>query len=231
MKDLGPAKKILGMEIVRDRGKDTLFLNQTDYLSKLVKKFDMSNAKSVLISLAQHFKMTTEQCPKNDSELEHMSGVPYANDVGCLMYSMVCTRPDIAHSVSMISRFMSKPGKAHWDAVKWVLRYVKGSMGNGLMFGKANANNDIIMGFVDSDFAGSLHTRKSQTEYVFTIYGTVVSWKAGLQPMVTLSTTEAEFVAVKEALWLKGVLAELRHHQQCIKIGCDSQGAIHLLTH
>ncbi|CAM8977512.1 unnamed protein product [Rhodiola kirilowii] len=163
MKNLGPAKKILGMEIVKDRVKRTLFLNQTDYLSKLVKKFDMSNVKSVLIPLAQHFKMTTEQCPKNESELEYMSSVSYANDVGCLMYSMACIRPDISHSVSMISRFMSKPGKAHWDAMKWVLRYVKGSMGKGLMFGKANANSDIIMGFVDSDFAGSLHTRKSQT--------------------------------------------------------------------
>ncbi|CAM8928896.1 unnamed protein product [Rhodiola kirilowii] len=125
MKDLGPTKKILGMEIVRDRGKGTFFLNQTDYLCKLVKKFDMSNAKSVQIPLAQHFKMTAEQCPKNESELEHMSSVPYANVVGCLMYSMVCTRPDIAHSVSMISRFMSKPGKAHWDAVKWVLNMLK----------------------------------------------------------------------------------------------------------
>ncbi|CAM8960295.1 unnamed protein product [Rhodiola kirilowii] len=163
MKDLGPAKKILGMEIVRDRGKRTLFLNQTDYLCKLVRKFDMSNAKSVLIPLAQHFKLTNEQCPKNESELEYMSNVPYANAVGCLMYSMVCTRPDIAHSVSMISRFMSKPGKAHWEAVKWVLRYVKGSMGKGLMFGRANANSDIIMGFVDSDFAGCLDSRKSQT--------------------------------------------------------------------
>ncbi|CAM8947754.1 unnamed protein product [Rhodiola kirilowii] len=163
MKDLGDAKKILGMEIVRDRGKGTLFLNQTNYLCKLVKKFDMSNAKSVLIPLAQHFKITNEQCPKNESELEHMSSVPYANAVGCLMYSMVCTRPDIAHSVSMVSRFMSKPGKTHWDAVKWVLRYVKGSVGKGLMFGKANAHSDIIMGFVDSDFAGCLDSRKSQT--------------------------------------------------------------------
>ncbi|CAM8905326.1 unnamed protein product [Rhodiola kirilowii] len=216
MKDLGPAKKILGMQIVRDKGRGTLFLNQTDYLCNLVKKFDMSNAKSVLIPVAQHFKLNTEQCPKNESELEHMSSVPYANVVGCLMYSMVCTRPDIAHSVSMISRFMSKPGEAHWDAVKWVLRYVKGSVGKGLMFGKAIANSDIIMGFVDSNFAGCLDTQKSQTGCVFTVYRTTVIWKAGLQPLVTLLTTEAEFVAVteavKEALWLKGVLAELRHH-------------------
>ncbi|CAM8956707.1 unnamed protein product [Rhodiola kirilowii] len=95
--------------------------------------------------------------------------------LGCLMYSMVCTRPDIAHSVSMVSRFMSKPGKTHWDAVKWVLRYVKGSVGKGLMFGKANAHSDIIMGFVDFDFAGCLDSRKSQTGYVFIVYGTAVS--------------------------------------------------------
>ncbi|CAM8991050.1 unnamed protein product [Rhodiola kirilowii] len=126
---------------------------------------------------------------------------------------------------------MSQPGKAHWNAIKWVLRYVKGSLDKGLMFGTTNMDNnsDIITGYVDSDFAGCIDTRKSQKGYVFNVYGTAVSWKAGLQPVVTLSKTEAEFVAVtevgKEALWLKGVLAELKHDQKCVKIGCDSQGS------
>ncbi|CAM8982734.1 unnamed protein product [Rhodiola kirilowii] len=237
MKDLGPANKILGMQIVKDRTKGTLFLNQTGYLTKLVNNVEMSDAKSVLIPIAHHFKLSTEQCPKNESEFDYMSKVPYANAVGCLMYAMVCTRPDLAHCVSMISRFMSKPGKAHWNAVKWVLIYVKGSLDKGLMFGTTNMDNnsDIITGYVDSHFAGCIDTRKSQTGYVFNVYGTVGSWKAGLQPVVTLSTTEAEFVAVtevvKEALWLKGVLAELKHDQKCVKIGCDSQGVIHLSKH
>ncbi|CAM8891849.1 unnamed protein product [Rhodiola kirilowii] len=235
MKDLGHAKKILGMSIVRDRGKGMLFLNQTDYLTKLVSKFDMADAKTVLIPLAQHFKLSVEQCPKNESETEYMNNIPYASVVGCLMYSMVCTRPDLAHSASVVSRYMAHPGKQHWYAIKWLFRYLKGSLGKGLLFGGANNESEVVVGFVDSDFTGSIDTRKSQTGYVFTVYGTAVSWKASLQAMVTLSTTEAEFVAVteavKEALWLKGVLAELGKGQDCVKICCDSQGAIHLSKH
>ncbi|CAM8914155.1 unnamed protein product [Rhodiola kirilowii] len=235
MKDLDTAKKILGMHIVRDRGKGTLFLNLSDYLSKLVKKFDMSDAKTVLIPLAHHFKLSNEQCPKAESDIEHMSKIPHANAVGCLMYSMACTRQDLAHGVSVVSRYMGNPGKAHWYAVKWLFRYIKGSLNKGLLFGQSNSENDTLVGFVNSDFTGSLDTRRSQTWYVFTVFGTAVSWKAGLQSMVTLSTTEAEFVAVteavKEALWLKGVLVELGQKQDCVKICCDSQGAIHLSKH
>ncbi|CAM8987460.1 unnamed protein product [Rhodiola kirilowii] len=231
MKDLGHAKKILGMHIERDRSKKTLFLNQTEYLTKVVNKFDMSDAKYVTTPLAHHFKLSTEQCPENESEIDYMSKIPYANAVGCLMYSMVCTRPDLAHSVSAVSRYMANPGKAHWHAVRWLLKYVNGSLNKGLLFGQSNSATNLAVGYVDSDFAGSIDTRKSQTGYVFTIYGTAVSWRASLQGMVTLSTTEAEFVvvteAVKEALWIKGVLGELGHNQNC----CDSQGAIHLSKH
>ncbi|CAM8994317.1 unnamed protein product [Rhodiola kirilowii] len=107
-----------------------------------------------------------------------MSKIPYAKTVGCLMYSMVCTRPDLAHSISAVSRYMATPGKAHWHAVKWFLRYVKGRLHKGLMFGQSDNATDIVVGYVDSDFAGSIDTRKSQIGYALTIYWTAVSWRA-----------------------------------------------------
>ncbi|CAM8895784.1 unnamed protein product [Rhodiola kirilowii] len=135
---------------------------------------------------------------------------------------MVCTRPDLAYSVSVVSRYMATPSKAHWHAVKWLLRYVKGSLHKGLMFGQSDSATEIVIGYVDSDFAGSIDTEKSQTRYAFTIYGTAMSYRASLQGIVTLSTTEAEFVgvteAVKEALWIKGVLVELGYIQDCMRI-------------
>jgi len=70
-----------------------------------------------------------------------MAKIPYANVVGSLMYDMVCTRPDIAYSVSLVSRFMSNPGKVHWKALEWIMRYIKGSLGNGLVYGGANKNS------------------------------------------------------------------------------------------
>jgi len=84
------------------------------------------------------------------------------------MYAMVCTRPDLSHAVSVVSRFMSKPGKEHWQAVKWILRYVRGTMKTGLNFDGAKEGSEIISSYVDSDFAANINTRKSTRGLVFT---------------------------------------------------------------
>ena len=96
MKDLGGAKKILGMEIRRDRASKRLWLSQHSYVEKVLERFSMRDAKPVSTPLAQHFKLSTTQCPKTDDEVRDMSGIPYASAVGCIMYAMVCTRPDLA---------------------------------------------------------------------------------------------------------------------------------------
>jgi len=78
----------------------------------------MSNSKPVTTPMSQQFKLSTSQAPKTHDDIIYMEGIPYANVVGSLMYAMVCTRPDIAHAVSLVSRFMANPGKAHWQALK-----------------------------------------------------------------------------------------------------------------
>ena len=114
MNDLGEAKKILGMEITRDREKGLVSLNQRQYLEKLIRKFGVHDStKPVSTPLAPHFKLSSLQCPKNDKEKLQMKNIPYANLVGSLMYAMVCSRPDIAHAVGMVSRYMHNPGKEH----------------------------------------------------------------------------------------------------------------------
>ena len=77
----------------------------------------MQDSKLVKIPILIGVRLSTKQCPKTQEEEEDMSRVPYASAVGSLMYAMVCTRPDIAHAVGVLSRFMSKPGKEHWTAV------------------------------------------------------------------------------------------------------------------
>ncbi|KAL3514409.1 hypothetical protein ACH5RR_027126 [Cinchona calisaya] len=142
---------------------------------------------------------------------------------------MVCRRPDISQAVSVVSIYMSCPGKTHWQAVKWILIYLRGTSNTCLEFGR---NNNTLIGFVDSDYVGDLDKRRSLTSYVFCIGGCAVSWKATLQHVVALSTTEAEYMAIteaiKEALWLKGLFGELNLLQDVITIHCDSQSAIHL---
>nr|XP_009787759.1 PREDICTED: uncharacterized protein LOC104235647 [Nicotiana sylvestris] len=230
MKDLGAAKKILGMEISRED--DVVHLSQKRYIERVLERFNMQTCKPVSTPLAPHFKLSESQMPQSEDEVEHMSKIPYASAVGSIMYAMVCTRPDIAQSVSVVSRYMSNPGKRHWEAVKWILRYLKGASGVGLTFRKSGTGISIL-GYVDSDYAGDLDRRRSTTGYIFTLVGSAVSWKSTLQSIVALSTTEAEYMAaveaVKETIWLKGLVVELSLVQLESTLRCDSQSAIHLM--
>ena len=135
MKDLGAAKQILGMRITRDKKNRKLTLSQSEYIEKVLERFKMQDAKPVSTPLASHFKLTKEMCPKTQEEIDYMSKVPYSLAVGSLMYAMVCTRPDIAHVVGVVSRYMNDPGKEHWMVVKWILMYLRGTTSHALYFG------------------------------------------------------------------------------------------------
>lgn len=233
MKDLGEAKKILGMEIDRDRVKGTVCLSQKQYLKKVLQRFGMDkNTKPVSTPLAHHFKLSALMSPRTDKEREYMAQVPYACAVGSLMYAMVCTRPDISQAVSIVSRYMHDPGKMHWQAVKWILRYILGTVDVGLMFERDDQFGRHVVGYVDSDYAGDLDKRRSTSGYVFTLARGPVSWRSTLQSTVALSTTEAEYMAVteavREAIWLHGLLEDLGLIQKHVDVYCDSQSAIHL---
>ena len=172
MKDLGASKQILGMRISSDRKERKLTLSQEEYIKKVLERFNIQDAKPVGTPLAGHFKLSKEQCPKTEQERNQMSKVPYSSAVGSLMYAMVCTRPDIAHAVGAVSRFMSDPGKEHWQAVKWILRYLRGTMGTVLCY---SGSDTTLRGYVDSDMAGDVDNRRSTTGYIYTIGGTAVS--------------------------------------------------------
>ena len=105
---------------------------------------------------------------------------------------------------------MANPGKEHWNAVKWVLRYLRGTSDYCITF---NSNSDYVCGFVDSDFTGDLDKRRSTSGYVFTLAGGAISWMSKLQDTVALSITEAEYIAAshacKEAIWLRGLLRDI----------------------
>ncbi|KAH9669014.1 hypothetical protein KPL70_021617 [Citrus sinensis] len=230
MKDLGNPKRILGMDIIRDRSAGTLFLSQEKYIKKVLERFKMQDCKPVQTPLGPQFKLSAAPTSEDESQ---MNEFPYAQVVGSLMYAMVCTRSDIAYAVSVVSRYLSCPGKVHWNAVKWIMRYLKGSSTCGLLYGKTKSDKIEVMGFVDSDFAGDLDKRKSTSGYMFVLNSCLISWKSSLQSVVALSSTEAEFIAtteaVKEAMWLRGLLNELWLSQKTVQVFCDNQSAIHLV--
>lgn len=136
MKSLGKAKRILGVDIYRNKQKSELFLYQTDYVRKVLRKFNMNLAKTLSIPLPTDCKLSKTMCPKTQEEEQEMLHVPYASVVGSVMYMMLCTRPDLSHSISLLNRFMSNPGKQHWEVLKRILRYLKGSENVGILFKK-----------------------------------------------------------------------------------------------
>ena len=115
------------MEIVRDRKSEKLYLSQRGYIKKVLHRFNMHNAKPVSTPLAAHFRLSSNLCPESDKDIEYMSRVPYSSAVGSLMYAMVCSRRDLSHALSVVSRFMANPGKEHWRAVQWIFRYLRGT--------------------------------------------------------------------------------------------------------
>ena len=102
-----------------------------------------------------------------------MSKVPYSSAVGSLMYAMVCTRPDIAHAVGVVSRYMNDLGNEHWMTIKWILRYLRGTTTDALCFG---CSSTVLQGYVDSYMEGDKDSGRSTTGYVFTMGGTTISW-------------------------------------------------------
>ena len=135
---------------------------------------------------------------------------------------MVVTRPDIAYAVGVVSRFMANPGKAHWNAVKSIMRYLKGTKNKCLCYGKDPLE---LKGFCDSDMAGDVDTRKSTSGYVFRLASCAVSWCSRLQKVFSLSTNEAEYNSVteasKEAIWLARLCSEFGLPEKAPMLGCD----------
>nr|KYP38863.1 Retrovirus-related Pol polyprotein from transposon TNT 1-94 [Cajanus cajan] len=228
MKNLGAAKKILGMEIYRDRSQKKLFLCQKDYIQKILHRFGMHNAKPLSTPMSVKEKLKNVAQTLSQTEQNNVLQVPYASAVGSLMYTMVCTRPDLAYAVSVVSRYLNQPQKEHWQAVKRIFRNLRGTSDIGLIYG-ANTNC-CLAGYSDADYAADLDGRKSITGYAFTLKSYLVSWKATLQSSVALSTTEAEYMALteaaKEGIWLKGLISDLGVKQEHALIFCDSLSAI-----
>jgi hypothetical protein len=224
--DLGEAHRFLGMEITRDRQSRTLKLSQHGAAAGLVSKYGLVDANSRSTPIGTGVRLSA------DGEQLDTNAYPYSELVGSLLYLSTCTRPDLAQAVGALARYMSQPTVDHWQVAKGVLRYVAGTADHGITFSKGTSG---LVGFCDADFAGDMDSRRSTTGYAFCLYGGAISWNSRLQPTVAVSTVEAEYMAaaaaVKEALWLRVLLAELGVSVQPLRVHCDNQGAIKLLKH
>ncbi|KAL0283550.1 UNVERIFIED_CONTAM: Retrovirus-related Pol polyprotein from transposon TNT 1-94 [Sesamum radiatum] len=204
MKDMGEASYILGIKIYRDRSRRLLGLTQSSYIEKVLKRFKMEHSKRGLLPMRHGIKLSKKQSPKTDEELKRMSDIPYASAVGSIQYAVQCTRPDVAYALSVTSRYQACAGKAHWDAVKSILKYLKRTKDMFLIYGGGEL---ILEGYSDASFQSDDDDAKSQSGFVFKLNGGVVAWKSSKQDTTADSTTEAEYIAAseaaKEAVWMK----------------------------
>ena len=222
MTDLGLMKFFLGLEVKQDSS--GIFISQGAYAKDILKRFGMDNCNPIAIPMELGAKL---------SKLEGGNAVDateYRSLIGSLRY-LTCTRSDIMFAVGVASRFMEDPRASHMKAAKRILRYVKGTEQLGLHYSKTN--DFLLTGYVDSDWAGDVDDRKSTTGFVFYMGGTAFTWMSRKQPIVTMSTCEAEYVAaatsVCHAIWLRNVLHEMKLTQkEATEIRVDNKSAIEL---
>ncbi|XP_071644539.1 uncharacterized protein [Temnothorax longispinosus] len=170
--------------------------------------------------------------PGTEDERQKMLKVPYREAVGMLMFAACVSRPDVMYAVSVVSRYSADPGQAHWTAVKKIICYLRDTVEYNIVYDGSNAEGLKI--YSDSDYAADPDTRRSRSGYVATLAGGAVSWSSEMQPVVALSTTEAEYVAAcgasKEAIWLRRLLKSVGVRlSSATKMYLDNQGSIKLI--
>ena len=229
MKDLGEARFLLGIEIRRRENGD-VFLVQEKYARGVLSRFNMEGCKPASTPLELGNHLDSSQQPIADVDKEKMVNIPYRSAIGSLMYLSTCTRPDISAAVSELSKFSQNPGTAHWEGVKRVMRYVSGTVGEGLLY-KRGAQVE-VWGYSDSSHAGERETSRGRTGYVFLSAGAAVSWRSSMMKVVTHSSCESEYVGLSEsgneAIYLNQLQGELNVGGPSVLLYGDNESSLKL---
>ncbi|RVX08923.1 Retrovirus-related Pol polyprotein from transposon RE2 [Vitis vinifera] len=223
-KDLGKLKYFLGIEIAQSSS--GVVLSQRKYALDILEETGMLDCKPVDTPMDPNVKLVPGQGePLGDPGR-------YRRLVGKLNY-LTITRPDISFPVSVVSQFLQSPCDSHWDAVIRILRYIKSTPGQGVLY--ENRGHTQVVGYTDVDWAGSPTDRRSTSGYCVFIGGNLISWKSKKQDVVARSNAEAEYramaLATCELIWLRHLLRELRFGKdEQMKLICNNQAALHIAS-
>lgn len=228
--DMGEMSWMLGIEIKRDRPKRLIRMSQETYIKNILERHDYKDIKPVVTPVDPSVQLTLTD-PATEEDKRFMKDKLYRAAIGALMYLVVRTRPDVAFATITLARYSTDPRPVHWRAIRRIFAYLQGTKSYWLTLG---GNNERIQGYCDADGMSDL-SRRPISGYVFTLGG-AVSWSTKKQDLVTLSTTEAEFISLchagKEALWLRSFLSEFLPKElpttEPMELHCDNQGAIAL---
>ena len=227
--DGGDVDVLLGMRITRDRASGALRIDQRAYVQQMLKQFGMEQCKHASTPAAPGVRL--QRRASGDGAAEPSRLLQYQQLVGSLLYAAITTRADIMHSVAQLTRFMSNPGEEHWEAARHVLRYLAGSIDVALHYrfrpdlhssgagaaqptSTAAGQQFTALVWCDADWAQCEESRRSTTGVLVQLFGCSVLWMSKRQPTVSLSSTEAEYMAlgqgVREMQWIHSLLAELQ---------------------
>ena len=216
-------ESFLGFQVKRNRREQTTSLTQTHYVEKILERFKMSDCKPV---------STPEEVGVFNSEGSPLLGpeYPYKEAIGSLLYLVTCTRPDIAHAVSIASR-TDKPTMAHWQLIKRILRYLAGTKGYGIVYKRVKLPE--LIAYSDADYANDPETRRSVSGYCILFGNSPIAWRCQRQPIVSLSTTEAEYISgcelVKDLLPIREMCLELKQIEETpTKLYVDNQSTVNI---
>ncbi|GAU49301.1 hypothetical protein TSUD_367130 [Trifolium subterraneum] len=205
MTDLGHMTYFLGIEFLRTG--QGILMHQTKYAKEILKKFEMDKCNSALSPTEPRLQLS------KSTEEEDVDPTSYKQLIGSLRY-LCNTRPDLAYSVGIVSRFMDRPKSSHLIAVKRILRYVKGTIDYGVLFHASDKKNECkLMGYTNSNWCGDVEDRKSTAGYIFYFGEAPISWCSKKELVVALSSCEAEYIAASlntsQAIWLKNLIEEI----------------------
>lgn len=216
MTDLNEANNFLGINIVRNNT-NKITMDQTNYFRKMLQKFGMSDCKGISTPIEVGLHLENNDVNNTNNK------IPYRELIGCITYATLTTRPDLCAATNFFSRFQSCYDDTHFQHAKRMLRYIQDTKHLKMVYEKHD-NAETLVGYADADFAGDKNDRKSTSGFVFKVYGNTISWSSKKQPTVSLSSTEAEYIALGGAIcegkWLRGLLHEL-------DIDCNDATIIH----
>ena len=223
--DKGPISFYLNMHFIRDRKSRTIQIHQQPKIEKLLLDPRLSAEDLAFISkpsktpASDDEVLSKDQCPTEDIEIKKMESLDYKSFVGILLYIAITSRPDIATAVSSVARFSHNPGMIHWKAVLRILKYLQGTKRYKLLLGGRNESTVVaskyskVLAYADADYASDIDGRRSRTGFAIYLYGSLVIWSSKLQQSVSLSSTEAEYIALtsttRMVIWVRALMSEM----------------------
>ena len=231
--DLGPITYCIGMHITY-HSNGSVSISQEKYTDDILARFNMADCNPVKTPMVTGTTFSLSESPKEDSpDWEKAKQLPYQSLIGSYMFLAIGTRPDIAYAVNCASRVMVRWSENHWKLAKRIMQYLKGTRSLSITYGGKGETNPPLVAYADADYAADKDTRRSTTGFVCLLNNGPVAWKSQLQKSVSLSTAEAEYMALcsctQEVVYLRNFLTDIGCKQsKPTNLFEDNQACIHL---